>query len=46
MAWHEILAWVVIAVAFILAVAWCIKRIVCSKSRCEGCDKSCPLKRI
>ena len=45
MAWHEILAWVVIAVAFIMAAAWCIRRIVFPSSRCKNCDKDCILRR-
>ena len=45
MAWHEILAWVIIAVAFVVAVAWVIRKITCPASRCEGCDKDCPSRK-
>ena len=45
MEWHEIIAWIIIAVAFIVATAWCIKRIVCPTSRCGSCEKECAFKR-
>jgi len=45
MEWHEVVAWVIIAAAFIVAVVWCIKRIICPTSRCEHCDKKCAFKR-
>ncbi len=45
MEWHEIVAWVVIAVAFIVAAVWAIRRIVCPASKCEGCDKECRYRR-
>ena len=45
MEWHEIVAWVVIAAAFIAAAAWSIRRILCPKSKCADCDKDCPLNR-
>jgi hypothetical protein len=45
MEWYEVLAWVIIAVAFVTAAVWCIRRIVCPTSQCENCDKDCALKR-
>ncbi|MBR2032707.1 MAG: hypothetical protein IKA04_10940 [Alistipes sp.] len=45
MEWHEIIAWIIIAVAFIVATAWCIRRILCPKSKCAGCDKDCRYRR-
>lgn len=45
MVWHEIFAWVIIIAAFIAAIAWCIKRIVCPPSKCDSCDKSCMLRK-
>ena len=45
MEWHEVLAWVVIGAAFVVAAAWVVKRIFCPESRCESCDKECALKR-
>ena len=44
MAWHEILAWVIMISAAVIALAWCIKLIICPASRCEGCDKKCVLR--
>lgn len=41
MEWHEVVAWVIIAVAATVAIAWCVKRIVCPASSCEGCNKDC-----
>lgn len=45
MVWYNILAWVIIAVAFAVAIAWCIKRIICPTSHCESCDKECALRK-
>ena len=45
MAWHEILAWVIIVAAFALAIAWCIRRFTCPASECDKCNKNCN-KRI
>ena len=45
MAWHELLAWGIIAVAVIVAVAWCVKLIVCPQSKCASCTKECALRR-
>ena len=45
MAWHEILAWVIIAVAVIATIVWCVKLIVCPQSKCAECGKNCVLKR-
>ncbi len=44
MVWHEVVAWVVIAAAMVAAIVWLVKLIVCPKSKCEGCNKSCILK--
>lgn len=41
MVWHEILAWVIIVVAFALATAWCIQRFTCPASECDKCEKKC-----
>lgn len=46
MEWHEVLAWTLIVAAFVVAVAWCIRRILCPSSKCENCDKDCALKRV
>ena len=45
MAWHELLAWVIIAAAVISAIIWLFKSIFCPKSVCANCQKQCPLKR-
>ena len=45
MAWHEVIAWIIIVVAVITALIWLLRRIFCPQSRCEGCDKSCPKRR-
>lgn len=45
MVWHEILAWVVIAVAIVVTVVWFIKLIACPKSACKGCNKRCILNK-
>lgn len=44
MAWHEIVAWVIIAAAIAASIAWIIKLIVCPKSKCTSCNKDCILK--
>ena len=45
MSWHEIIAWVVIGISFVVAGVWAIKRIVCPTSHCESCDKECALRK-
>lgn len=45
MAWHELLAWIIIAVAVTVAVIWLIRSIFCPKSACANCNKECILKR-
>ena len=45
MAWHELLAWVIIAVAVVAAVVWLTKSLICPKSTCANCHKQCPLNR-
>ena len=44
MEWHDILAWVVIGAAFVVAAVWVVKRIICPESHCESCDKKCALR--
>ena len=46
MAWHEWLAWIIIAAAIVAAVVWLVKFIICPQSRCANCHKQCPLKRV
>ena len=41
MAWHEILAWMVIVIAFGVAIMWCVRRLTCPASECDKCDKDC-----
>ena len=45
MAWHEWLAWIIILLALIATAIWVVKLILCPKSKCEGCNKQCLLKR-
>lgn len=45
MAWHELLAWIIIAVAVTAAVVWLIKSLFCRNSACANCNKQCPLNR-
>lgn len=45
MAWHEILAWGIIAVAFVVAAAWCIRRIMCPTTKCNDCNKECRYRK-
>lgn len=44
MVWHEVVAWTVITAAIVATAVWFVKLIVCPKSKCEGCNKSCILK--
>ena len=44
MAWHEVVAWVVIAAAIAISIVWVVRLIVCPKSKCANCNKECILK--
>ncbi|MBQ5690919.1 MAG: hypothetical protein IIV24_05455 [Alistipes sp.] len=41
MVWHDVVAWVVIVAAVLAAVVWCVRRIICPVSHCEGCTRDC-----
>ena len=41
MAWHEILAWMIIVIAFGVAIVWCVRRFACPASECDKCNKNC-----
>ena len=45
MEWHEILAWTIIAAAFVAIIVWLVRKIICPSSRCEGCDKECSFRK-
>ena len=41
MAWHELLAWAIITVAFGVAILWCVRRFMCPASECDKCERDC-----
>ncbi|MBR1961504.1 MAG: hypothetical protein IKA26_00925 [Alistipes sp.] len=45
MAWHEVIAWIIIVAAFVATAVWCIRRIFCPASHCESCSKDCRYRK-
>ena len=43
--WQDIIVWVVVLIAIVVALAWGYKRIFCKMTDCDHCTKKCSRKQ-